>query len=538
MLLASLAGSATGQLGRISGELRYEHRYSDYLYGRSLTTLRIMNPVLDLRMAGKIGTARIATYNLFTSLNAIYVSTGSGYYSYSSAQYSWNKYNFNLSLLPYMPVKLTLGARENSNTVDPEGGDNRTETRQQEQRVDLSVHQIPWLPTLSSAFVRTRSFSVRGYPYDIVTQTLTASATNSSDSTGVYSLSTTLVDFRDRLSRAYDKFMVVEFSGQRSLTETQSLDVNAEYDQYTGFSSLGGGALYSLIVSDRTRTMTRLSGTVEQSTYYQSRSISLGQSVLFRPIDHFVFGVGVSGYLADGLAATWRNRYGNFGGYGSAQHQRLIGRTSITNALSAGYNEQQYAKRFTNIYATFSNSVSRPVGVFSVSGTYDLSYLRVRHGIEYDVVENSAGVTLSGVLPHAINSQSSLRYRDSRYPGDPTPNRGQRSIFANHRFNASFRSIIPINAGFSMSASWYMASIKGRTYAWALNFASPSFFVRGLVAEYSYSRSFDPYLNGEVVEHRGSFSYQWRAMMLATRYRYASYPLRVREVTFSIARRF
>ena len=533
-----MAGSATGQVPRISGELRYEHRYSDFLYGSSLTTLRINNPVLDLRVAGKIGSARIATYNLYTSLNATYVSTGNEYYSYSSSQYSWSKYNLNLSVLPYLPVKLTLGARENSNFIETEIRENRTEARQQEQKVDLSVHQIPWLPTLSSSYIRSRSFSVRGYPYDIVTQTITASATNSTDSTGVYSLSTAFIDFRDQASRAYTKYIVVDFSGQRSVTEKQNMEVNAEYEQYAGYSSLGGGTRYSVMISDRMRTTTNLSGNVEQSAYYQSRSLSLGQSFILRPGQNFVLGAGLSAYLANSMSPTWRSQFGNVGGNALVQHNRLIGSANLSNALSIGYNEQQYAQRYTNFYATFSNSLSRPIGAFAVSGNYDLSYLRVRNAAEYDAVENSAAVTLSGVLPHAINSQSSLRYRDSRYPGDPTTNRGQRSVFATHRFNGSFRSIIPFTAGFSGSVSWYMATIKGKTYSWGLNFASPSFFLRRLTADYSYTRSFDPYLNGEVVEHHGSFSYQWRAVMLSTRYRYATFPLRVREVIFSVMRRF
>jgi hypothetical protein len=537
VLTAVLALSAAGQLGRIRGEVRYEHRYSDYLYGSTLTTLRVNNPVLDLRMSGKLGGGRIAMFNIYTSINAIYFTSSSPYYSYSSTQLNWNRYNLSFSLFPFSPVKLTLGARDNSNQVRPDDSDQRTETRNQEQRADLSIHQISWLPTVNSAFVRSRSFSVRGYPYDIVTRTLTGSVSNATDSTGVFALTTAFVDVRDQESRAYDKYTVIEFSGQRTLAGGQVMEANAEYEQYTGYSTFGGGARYTTMVSPRTRTATYLSGNFEQSAYYQVRSLSVGQSVVVRAHTNFVFGGGLNAYLSNALAESYRTHYGNLGGNAFVQHQRLIGVSTLTNVLSGGYNEQKYAMRYSTMYANFANDLVSPVGTFTLNMNYNLAYNRVRQASRYDLIENTAGANLSGVLPKGINSQTSLRYRDSRYPGDPTLARQTRSLAFTQRFNASFKWRIPLTIGATASANWYYSQLRGRTYSWGLNFASPEFFLHNLTADYSYNRNFDAYLSGEVVTHRASFSYVWRAFSFQTRLRYATYPLRVREVTFTVRRR-
>jgi hypothetical protein len=539
-LLAACGQAAYGQLGRIRGELRYEQHYQDFLYNNSLTTISIRNPVLNLRMNGSIVSPRIMTYNLFTSLNANFISTGNDFYSYSAAQYSWNRYNFLVSLLPYMPVKLSLGVRENSNLIrsdtDPQA--DRTETRQQEQRADLSVHQVSWLPTVSASFIRSRAFAVRGYPYDIVTQTFSVTANGSTDSTGTFDFSFAAVDFRDRLYNAYDKFMTVEFSGQRQIAEDQMLDATGDYEQYTGYSNIGGSVMYSLRVSDRIRTRTSLSGGVAQDLYFQSRSVSLGQSGSIRLDDHLSMGLGVNGYLSNGMSAFRRDRYGNLGGYGSLQHARTISGTMISNAFSIGYSQQQYFQRYSSFYTNLSNNISRSFGQFAFSGNYDLAYQHVRNAVRYDLVENNLGLTLSGTLPHKIQSQSSARYRDNRYPGDPSPNRNQRSVYVTQRFYGSFSSVIPFNLGVSTTANWYFSTIKGKTYAWSFNFSSPAFFLKGLTSDYTYTRNYDPYLDREVAEHQGSFSYQLRLVMFALRYRYATFPVRVRELVFSASRSF
>ncbi len=537
VLTMLIAWSAAGQLGRIRGEVRFEHRYTDYLYGNTLTTLRVNNPVLDLRLSGKLGGGRIAMFNIFSSINALYYSANSPYYSYTASQYSWNKYNLNLSLFPFSPVKLTLGARENSNQIRPDDADERTETRNQEQRADLSIHQVSWLPTVNSAFVRSRSFAVRGYPYDVVTQTLTASLSNATDTTGAYSFTTAFVDVRDQESKAYDKYTVIEFSGQRTFEDGQIMELNAEYEQYTGYSTFGGGGRYTMMVDQRTRTTTNLSGHVEQSPYFQARSLSLGQSLVSRLHANFVAGGGVSGYLANGLATTYRSNFGNIGGSGFVQHQRDIGASTLTNVVSGGYNELKYASKYSSIYASFSNGLMSPIGQFSMNLTYDLTFNRVRQAITYDQIENNATLTLSGTLPKAVSSQTALRYRDSRFPGDPTPARQTRTMIFTQRLNGKFKWYIPVNVGVTASANWFFSMVRGRSYSWGFNIASPEFFLKSLTADYTYNRNFDAYLNGEVITHRASFSYVWRAISFQSRLRYATYPLRVREVTFTVRRR-
>jgi hypothetical protein len=90
----------------------------------------------------------------------------------------------------------------------------------------------------------------------------------------------------------------------------------------------------------------------------------------------------------------------------------------------------------------------------------------------------------------------------------------------------------------SASANWYIAGLEGHTYSWSTTFASPTFFIRGLGVDYTYSRSFDPYYRQGISEHQASMSYQWRALVVSTRGRYATFPVRVREVSFKISRYF
>ncbi|GEM_PF-2218705 len=533
-----------GQLGRISGELRYEHRYQDFIYNDNLTKIEVSNPVLDLRMTGNVLSPRLLTYSLFSSFNANFITTGNAYFSYSASQYTWNRYNLNLNALPYSPVKLTLAARENAYDITSESDftSDHTADRQQEQRAELSVHQISWLPTLNLSYVRNRSYAVLGYPYDVVNQTFTFSASGATDTTGSYSLTGTMVDFRDRLSDAFDRFFTLQFSASRELSEKHGVNINSEFEQYAGYSGLGSSVAYRGIVTNRVRLMSVLSGNVAQTSYAQSRSVSLSQSASYRINEHFQCGLGASGFLGNGQVNTAggerNDRYKSVGGFGNVQHQRSIAGMSVVNALLVGYNQQQYVDRYNNFQAGLANTIARQIGPFSATGNYNFSFLRVRNARSYDVVDNTAGIIMGGTLPHGIRSQSDLRYRDVRYPGDESPYRTQRSLFLTQRFNGSFVYLIPFHLGLSVSANWYFSLITGRTYGWSATFASPSFFLRGLAVDYAYSRSYDPYYQREVAEHRGSMSYQWRALVFSSNFRYATFPVRVREINFRVSRFF
>ena len=533
-----------GQLGRINGQLRYEEHYQDFLYGENLTSILVKNPVLDLRMRGNILSYRIASYSLFTSLSANFISTSNDFFSYSAKQYSWNKYNFILSILPYSPIKLTLAARENSYDIKTESDytTDHSADRQQEQRIELAVYQIPWLPTLNFSYTRNRSYVTLGYPYDVVNQTLTFTATGSTDTTGSYGLTATMVDLRDQLGGAYERYFTMQFSAARALSEKHGVDINTEYEQYTGYGVLGGSIIYSGILTNRLRVRTALSGSSALNAYSQSRTGGISQTVSYSIDQNFQCGVGLSGFLGNTQTAFAsegrRDLYKNWSASGNLQHRRMIGKITVSNTLTFGYGEQRYAARYSNFNAGLSNNVTRQVGMFSVTGNYNITFFRLRNSVSYDVVDNTAAIILSGILPHQIQTHTDLRYRDNRYPGDDTPNRNQRSIFFTQRFDGSFVYVIPFTLGLSGSANWYLAGLIGHTYGWTLNFTSPLFFVKGLSVSYVYSRGYDPYYQRELPEHNGSLAYHWRALSFTSRFRYATFPVRVREVSFSVARPF
>lgn len=542
-LLLAFSVRSYGQLGRIDGQLRYEHHYQDFLYGDNLTTVLVKNPVLDLRMRGSVLSPRILAYSLFSSLNVNFITTNSDFFSYSSTQYSWNRYNLILSVLPYSPVKLTLAARENAYDLKSESdySTDHSADRQQEQRAEISVHQIAWLPTLSLSYVRNRSFAAIGFPYDVVNQTLTFTATGATDTTGSYGLTATMVDLRDRLGRGYDRFFTMQFSAARALSEKHGVTINSDYEKYTGYSVLAGSVVYSGVVTNRLRVSTALSGSTALSTYAQSRSISLSQSASYLINQNFQCGLGVSGFLGNSAVSAEGGRkdmYKSWATSGNVQHRRSLAGMIVLNALTLGYSEQRYAAQFHTFTAALSNTISRQVGLFSLNGNYNLSYMRVRNSAAYDVVDNTAALTASGILPRQIQSQTNLRYRDNRYPGEEIPYRNQRSLFLTQRFDGSFVYAIPFTLGLSGSANWFITGLIGHTYAWSVAFASPSFFVRRLSVSYVYSRSYDPYYQREVPEHNGSLAYQWRAISFTSRFRYATLPVRVREISFSIARPF
>jgi hypothetical protein len=210
----------------------------------------------------------------------------------------------------------------------------------------------------------------------------------------------------------------------------------------------------------------------------------------------------------------------------------------MTNAFSAGYSEQRFGSRFNSFHSGLSNTLARTVGLFALTASHDLSYLRVRNGASYDVIDNSGTLVASGQLARQIRSQTDLRYRDTRYPGEETAYRDQRAIYFTQRCDGSFVYAIPFTLALSGSANWYLSGIRGHTYGWSLSFVSTSFFVRGLVVTYMYTRTYDPYYEREVPEHSGSIAYVWRAISLSARFRKATFPVQVRELQFIISRPF
>jgi hypothetical protein len=533
--------TSAAQLGSFSGDIRYEHRYQDYEYGGNLTKLVIKNPTVNLRLRGSILSPRLLNYSLYSSLNLYFVSTENAFFSYSSQQFSWNKYNFIANLFSYSPVRLTLAARENAYELKSGETIGTSTDRLQQQRAEISVNQVPWLPTLSLAYTRDRTYSYSGLPYDVVNQTLTFTATGATDTAGSYGLTATMSDLRDQYAGTVDRFVTMQFSASRALSARHGIELSADYEKYTGYSVLSASLSYAGTLADRLRVRSGLSASSVVSAYAQSRAVSLSQSASYRLSESLQCGVGVSGYVNNSTyeaAAGRRETYGSWATSGNLQHRRSVAGLSMTNAFSAGYSEQRFGSRFNSFHSGLSNTLARTVGLFALTASHDLSYLRVRNGASYDVIDNSGTLVASGQLARQIRSQTDLRYRDTRYPGEETAYRDQRAIYFTQRCDGSFVYAIPFTLALSGSANWYLSGIRGHTYGWSLSFVSTSFFVRGLVVTYMYTRTYDPYYEREVPEHSGSIAYVWRAISVSARFRKATFPVQVRELQFIISRPF
>lgn len=449
-----------------------------------------------------------------------------------------------MNVVPMSPVKLNLAFRDNDYAIKTESGlfTERLGSRSQEQRAELSVQQVPWLPSMSLTYVRSRSFATLGNEYEIVNQTISLTASSASDTTGMYNLSVVTNTLQEDISNSADRFIAISFSASRELAMQHHVSLTTEYNKYAGFSLMQSALSYGGVLSDKIRIATNLSGSNSLSSFSQGLSVGLSQSASMSINENFQGAVGVSGFLGHSKNIVpgfeGSNAYRSGGIFGNIQHRRVIGGFTIANGLSAGKNIQFQVAQFSSWNTQLSNSISRNIGSFSTSGYYNFTFTRVINISEYTIVGNTAGIILRGTLPHNIQSQSDVRYREDRYPGNEASFRSHRNIIVTQRMNGSFNYIIPFTLSVSGNANWFFTGNLGRTYGWTFNFSSPAFFLRGLMVSYVYSRNFDQYYLREIADHTGSISFNWRALSFSSRLRYATFPVHLRQVQFIVSRPF
>ncbi|MBI3193837.1 MAG: hypothetical protein HYZ34_05110 [Ignavibacteriae bacterium] len=544
ILLVIFHETDIAQISSFRGELRYEQNYHDYRSGGTLTKFVSRSPRVNLQFRGSLLSPKILTYSLFTSLYGNFSTSSNEFFNYYGEQFSWNRYNLTMNVIPTSPVKLNLSFRDNDYTIKTESGlsIDRLGSRSQEQRAELSVQQIPWLPSMSLSYVRSRSFATAGNEYEIVNHTLSFTASSASDTTGLYNLSVVTNTLREDISNAADRFIAISFSASRALAEQHHVSLTTEYNKYAGFSLMQSALSYGGVLTDRIRLATNLSGSNSMSSYSQGLSVGLSQSVSMSMSEHFQGAVGISGFLGHSKNIIPQfersDAYRSGGLFGNLQHRRVVAGFTLANGLSAGKNIQFQVGQFSSWNTQLSNSISRTIGSFSTSGYYNFSLTRVNNVSEYTIVGNTAGIILRGTLPYKIQSQSDVRYREDRYPGNESSFRSHRNIIVTQRMNGSFTYIIPFTLSVSGNANWFFTGNLGRSYGWTFNFSSPSFFLRGLMVSYVYSRNFDQYYLREIADHTGSLSFNWRALSFSSRLRYATFPVHLRQVQFIVSRPF
>jgi len=544
LLVFFLKGNA--QLQTLSGELRYEHEYQDMLAENGLLTTELRrSPILSLNLNGILISRELLTYSLFSSLNLDYNTSRNDLYEYSANQSLWNKYNLIFNLFPLSPVKVDLSARENSYTIKssfdqlPEV---ETLTREQEQRANVSVYQIPWLPTMNMAYVRTHSWTETGEPSEVLNQTLNFGLSGSSGPGGAVSLSGVLTDFNDRLRNTDDRLFTLNFTGSKALSDQHHISVNSDYNRYETYSNLTGSMGYSGVFSNQLRMNSGLSGNTVSAVNYEFRSLGFNEGLTYIADQNYQFGLGVRG--TTGLSqsvyrdSTSTNPSSDVISSLAIQHTRPLSYMTISNGLSLDYEVQNFGGRYRVLNAALSNNMQVPVGQFSLIGDYTFQFNHNENSDWWNLLSNNAGIIANGAILERIQTQTGIRYHDEHYTGDVASFRDQRNLILSQRFNSSYTYLIPFTLGFGGSVNWYFANIKGHTHSWNLSFSSPSFFLRGLFANYTYTRTFDVYYQRESVEQTGSLLYRWRALSFEGRFRSVSFPVRVRDFVFDVSRTF
>lgn len=545
-LLTAIFARGYSQLGALRGQLRYEHQYQDFLteQGSFATELR-QSPMVDVNLSGILLSPRLLTWSAFSSLSLNFHSSQSTFSTASGSQSAWDKYNFIFNVLPLAPVKLSLATRENALAARSNFNDEPgilTRARQQEYRADLSVFDVPWLPTTALSYIRNRSWDPIDRAFETVSQAFSFSMAGSSSPQGSVSLSGVYNDFDDRVGAVHDRFFTFDFSGARSISAGHRLSIHSEYKNYYGYSNLTGSVGYFGTLTDLFRISTGMSGYTASTSYAVYRSYGLSQSFMYRLPQFYQFGLRVyesASVSQFSLARGVRSVDGR--GIGSAltaSHNRTIGSMIVSNNIALSYDRLTYITQYSVLNGGWSNSIQARVGSYGVSGDYSLSFSRTMDGNSWMVVGNNAGLGADGIILQPVQSHSGLHYHEEHYIGDIESFRNQKNISLTQRFDGSFNQVIPFTLGFGASVNWYFAGIRGHTHGWNISFGSGSFFVPGLFASYVYSRTYDIYYQRELGEHTGSMSYHWRALSFEARFHYATYPLRVRDIVLTVTRPF
>lgn len=544
LLVFFVVGKA--QLGTITGELRYEHEYQDMLADNGILTTDLrQSPMLNLSMEGSVISRQLLTYSLFTGLSLNYNHSHNNIYTNSSSQSSWNKYNLLFDILPYSPVKLSLAAREN--TYDTKSnynnlGDIQSQTREQEQRANLSVYQIPWLPTMNVSYVHGHSWTVVGPPSDIINQTLSFGMSGSSGPNSAVGFSGSLTDFNDRIANTDDRLFTMNFSGSKALSDQHHISVNSDYNRYETYSNLTGSVGYNGIFSNQLRLSSGVAGNTVSSATYEFRSLSVNEGLTYLADQNFQMGVGFRG--TSGLSqsilhdSTETNPSSDWAGSFTVQHTLPLTYLTLSNGASIDYEIQNYDLGYRILNINLNNNVQVPDGKFVFVGDYSFLFNHNENSDWWDLIGNNAGISASGPIWEGIQTQSAVRFYEQHYLGDAASFRDQKNLILTERMNESYNYIIPFTLSFGGSINWYFAIIHGHTHSWNINFASPSFFFRGLFASYNYSRTFDVYYQRESVEQIASLLYRWRALSFEGRFREDSFPVRIRDFIFDVARTF
>ena len=535
---------ATAQIRSVNGSLRYQHRYQDVLSGGILSTSQARSPLLSLGLSGDIITPRLVSFSLLTTLAGSFSSASAAGSAFSGRQFAWDYYDLSVGILQYSTVRFDIGARdgvlETGNALD-EGPVFVARSRRQEQRFSVATHKVRFLPSTNLTYARTRSWSLNQEPFDQRSDqyTLALSAFNGSSS---LSLSSSITHVRELYGGWSERMASVELDARKEFNEFHRIDLTSAYSSFGGSDAMTGSLGYSGALSRRVFLRTGLAGSHYTSFAGSTRMFGVTQGFQFVQDDYLRYDLDVSArsrrYDRPPVLGQDRTRDYDWGTNASIQHARPLGFGNLSNSLSASFGRQYYVDVRTLYGGRFGTSFQTQLGSFQTSLSYALSGDVLTNRIRRTHLFTDASFRMAGDLAPRVTSVSNLDYRDDRYAGDVESFRNWRTLIARQAFTGTFHAVIPFSLGLGGSVTWYYAWVSGRTYGWSATFSSNAFFVRGLSALYTYSRSFDPYYSRERVEQQAELRYQWR--MLSFELRVKKYRLfdRRQEAWFSVVRPF
>jgi hypothetical protein len=547
LLLGLLAGAvrqAPAQITGINGELRYQHRYQDVLSSGLLSTSRQMSPMLALGITGKIVSPRLAFFSLRSNISSNFNSAGAGPAAFSGNQYSWDYYDFTMGLLQYSLVKFDVGAREGvlETTTDLANAPPLvTRSRRREQRLSAATHKVRFLPSTSLSYERSRSWSVSGTPFDQRSDITTLAMSSVNGSTSL-SMSGSLADIRESVEDLRERYVTVQVDAGKEFSARNRVDLSSAYNSYPGFRSLSGSLSYAGARDDGFSMGTSLFGNVYAGAGATTRVLTAAQTFRFTQDEHFQYvltGLArsrdeVRAVAPPGVAPRVKEFDWNAGA--DVQHVRDLGFANLTNTLTTFYGEQHGADTRRTIGGRFSVGLQAMREHVQGDISYSLGGDLLQNRINRRHVSQNADARLTAGLGRRFSSTTKGEFRDERYFGDVQSFRNRRLFIARQSFNGSFHAVIPFALSAGASVTWYASGIVGRTYGWNASFTSGHFFARGLTAAYTYSRTFDPYYQREVLEQTAELRLQWRRLAFDLRLRQYDFFNRIRDVLFTVSR--
>jgi hypothetical protein len=537
-----VTAQAFPQNSPLSGSIRYEFKYEDVLANSLSSTSRFHTPSIFLLKKGFVYSPNLFTYAISTSLTASYQNTLSPLTSSNGTQIHWNEYDVNLYFLQTSPVKFQLSTREYTDDMKYEYStlSFNSRSRNHQDIATFEVDRVRYLPRLNFSYIRNKAWSLEGPSFEQRSDQYNFSAYSRNGTEGYASVVGSLSDFHERSIGFSERILTIQFDGSQNLAEGHTVTVGSEFDKYDNYSSLTGGASYSALLSPWLGINTGLNGQNASSRNYLYYTVGVSQGVRLTLDEHFRLGargsVNRGASTSQLLLRPTRVPNDRWEGLFDINHVRAFGNVSVTNGLVFTYGQFDYLESFSYYSLVFANSANTTVGQFAINGTYNFSYHKNNSTLAWQSWENTALLSVNGMLPAMIQTQTLADFRSVEYSGFAVTASDLSSMKFSETLGKQFAHLIPFTLRVRGSVQYFYRGVSGRTYSFGASFQSPRFFINNLTASYIYSRDYDPFYRILTINHTATFNYRWRLLTFQLGFMERSEFSRIRQVRFTVER--